>query len=258
MKLTVRGKNLEVTGALRDYAEKRLDKLSRYFDEELDAQVLLSTNKDLKTVEVTVFVEGIVLRAVDKNPDMYAAIDLVVDKIVRQIHKYKTRLTRRFQKQNLAFHAEAVALENEVEEEVDLNVVKTKTFLARPMSVDEAILQMNLIGHDFFVLIAAHDFHTPRYSAVFLEKGLVALLHHIFEVCLIQSLRLVHVKDVAYPSLHAVQRMNLTVDGKVHFHRIRLRPTTPHEAIARRSEEAPCRCRWQCLQTRNHDEKQTT
>lgn len=157
MKLTVRGKNLEVTGALRDYSEKRLDKLSRYFDEELDAQVLLSTNKDLKTVEVTVFVEGIVLRAVDKNPDMYAAIDLVVDKIVRQIHKYKTRLTRRFQKQNLAFHAEAVALENEVEEEVDLNVVKTKTFLARPMSVDEAILQMNLIGHDFFVFLNSEN-----------------------------------------------------------------------------------------------------
>lgn len=161
MKLTVRGKNLEVTGALRDYSEKRLDKLSRYFDEEFDAQVLLSTNKDLKTVEVTVFVEGIVLRAVDKNPDMYAAIDLVVDKIVRQIHKYKTRLTRRFQKQNLAFHAEAVALENEVEEEVeeevDLNVVKTKTFLARPMSVDEAILQMNLIGHDFFAFLNSEN-----------------------------------------------------------------------------------------------------
>lgn len=157
MKLVIRGKNLEVTGALNEYAEKRLEKLNRYFDKELDVQVLLSTNKDLKTVEVTAFVEGTVLRAVDKNADMYAAIDLVVDKIVRQIHKHKTRLAKRFQKQNLVFHADAVELETPVEEEVKVNLVKEKTFAARPMDVEEAILQMNLVGHDFFVFLNAEN-----------------------------------------------------------------------------------------------------
>ena len=91
MKVAIRGKNIEVTDALRAYIEKRLSKLTRYFDDELDAQAVLSVVKDKSTIELTCFVDKIVLRGVETNDDMYAAIDLVVDKIVRQIHKYKTR-----------------------------------------------------------------------------------------------------------------------------------------------------------------------
>ena len=108
MKVAIRGKNIEVTDALRAYIEKRLSKLTRYFDDELNAQAVLSVVKDKSTIELTCFVDKIVLRGVETNDDMYAAIDLVVDKIVRQIHKYKTRLAKRFKKQE-AFHPEALA-----------------------------------------------------------------------------------------------------------------------------------------------------
>ena len=151
MKVAIRGKNIEVTDALRAYIEKRLSKLTRYFDDELDAQAVLSVVKDKSTVELTCFVDKIVLRGVETNDDMYAAIDLVIDKIVRQIHKHKTRLAKRFKKQE-AFHPEVLAAP--VEEET-IEVVKRKHFAVRPMDVEEAILQMNLIGHDFFMFFNA-------------------------------------------------------------------------------------------------------
>ena len=148
MKLSVRGKNLEVTVALREYIEKRLEKLSRYFETPVTVQVLLSLEKEERKVEVTCFVESVVLRGVESNLDMYAAIDLVVDKIIRQIHKHKTRLAKRFRKET-GFHIDIAPAEPMQEEE--LEVVKRKHFTVRPMSVEEAILQMNLLGHDFFM-----------------------------------------------------------------------------------------------------------
>ena len=83
MKVAIRVKNIEVTAALRQYVEKRLGKLTRYFDDELDAQAVLSVVRDKATIEITCFVDKIVLRGVETNDDMYEAIDLVVDKIVR-------------------------------------------------------------------------------------------------------------------------------------------------------------------------------
>ena len=156
MKVAIRGKNIEVTDALRAYIEKRLSKLTRYFDDELDAQAVLSVVKDKSTIELTCFVDKIVLRGVETNDDMYAAIDLVIDKIVRQIHKHKTRLAKRFKKQE-AFHPEALAAP--VEEET-IEVVKRKRFAVRPMDVEEAILQMNLLNNDFFV------FYDPDFGGV--------------------------------------------------------------------------------------------
>ena len=149
MKLSVRGKNLEVTVALREYIEKRLEKLSRYFETPVTVQVLLSLEKEERKVEVTCFVESVVLRGVESNLDMYVAIDLVVDKIIRQIHKHKTRLAKRFRKET-GFHIDIAPVEP-VQEEKELEVVKRKHFTVRPMSVEEAILQMNLLGHDFFM-----------------------------------------------------------------------------------------------------------
>ncbi len=153
MKVVIRGKNIEVTAALREYIEKRLGKLTRYFDDELDAQAVLSVVRDKATIEITCFVDKIVLRGVETNADMYAAIDLVIDKIVRQIHKHKTRLAKRFKRQE-AFHPDVVALDKPIEEE-KIEVVKRKHFAVRPMDVEEAILQMNLIGHDFFMFFNA-------------------------------------------------------------------------------------------------------
>ena len=149
MKLTVRGKNLEVTAALREYIEKRVEKLSRYFETPVTVQVVLSVEKEERKVEVTCFVESVVLRGVENHLDMYAAIDLVVDKIVRQIHKHKTRLAKRFRKET-GFHVDVTPVEA-IPEEKDLEVVRRKNFTVRPMSVEEAILQMNLLEHDFFM-----------------------------------------------------------------------------------------------------------
>ncbi|MDY3973378.1 ribosome hibernation-promoting factor, HPF/YfiA family [uncultured Veillonella sp.] len=153
MKVSVRGKNLEVTQALREYLEKRVEKLARYFGSPFDIQAVLSVEKENRVVELTCFVEGIVLRGVSSNADMYAAIDLVVDKIVRQIHKYKTRLARRFKKE-VGFQPDAFAPEVPVQEET-IDVVRRKRFAVRPMSVEEAIMQMNLVGHDFFMFFNA-------------------------------------------------------------------------------------------------------
>ena len=158
MSITVRGKNIEVTVALKEYVEKNAVKLTRYFDSEVDVQAVLSVEKGNKTiVEITAFVEGIVLRAVDTNTDMYAAIDLAFDKIVRQIHKYKTRLAKRF-KDTKTFRtelAEAEAVAEAEEAAVAQEIVKRKKFATRPMTEEEAILQMNLIGHNFFMFLNA-------------------------------------------------------------------------------------------------------
>ena len=95
MELTVRGKNLEITEALRTYVEKHTGKIQRYFDKPIKINVLLRISNMTKTCEVTAFVDGVILRGVEKSDDMYKSIDLVFDKVERQIHKYKTRLAKR-------------------------------------------------------------------------------------------------------------------------------------------------------------------
>lgn len=155
MAVAVRGKNLEVTPALREYVEKRAEKITRYFDSPMDIQAVLSVEKEARLVEITCFVEGVVLRGVETNTDMYAAVDLVFDKIVRQVHKYKTRLARRFKKAGTlrsdAFAGETAAAEDALE------IVRRKRFAVRPMDTEEAILQMNLVGHDFFVFFNSEN-----------------------------------------------------------------------------------------------------
>lgn len=94
MELTVRGKNLEITEALRTYVEKHTGKIQRYFDKPIKINVLLRISNMTKTCEVTAFVDGVILRGVEKSDDMYKSIDLVFDKVERQIHKYKTRLAK--------------------------------------------------------------------------------------------------------------------------------------------------------------------
>lgn len=155
MNINIRGENLEVTGALREYVEKKLNKLERYLDipPASDAHVTLRVQKDKQNVEVTIPLRGAVLRAEEKNSDMYASIDLVVDKLEGQIRKHKTKANRKFNKVGLRnlFAESDVAVTPTFEDEDDLEVVRTKKFTMKPMDVEEAILQMNLIGHTFFV-----------------------------------------------------------------------------------------------------------
>ncbi|MFD1953960.1 ribosome hibernation-promoting factor, HPF/YfiA family [Paenibacillus thailandensis] len=156
MKFNIRGQRLQVTEALRDYVERKLSRLAKYFDESEPSEtiVTLSVTKGKHTVEVTIPLPGLMLRAEEKSEDMYASIDTVVDKLERQIRKHKTKMNRklRFQGSVKTMFKEgegsAVRLADEEEE---FEVVRTKRHTLKPMDVDEAILQMNLIGHSFFV-----------------------------------------------------------------------------------------------------------
>lgn len=157
MEISVKGKNIDVTGALRGYAEKRVGKLEKFFEVgPITAQVLLSVEGDRHVVEVTLQVNGLLLRGEQKTTDMYASIDGVVEKIERQIDKYKTRINRKLLGEVKSAGASGGARPNEEEEEMKLGfgtgkVVRTKRFAIKPMSVEEAIMQMELLGHDFFV-----------------------------------------------------------------------------------------------------------
>jgi putative sigma-54 modulation protein len=156
MKFGIRGEHLEVTEALKDYVEKKLSRLERYFDAPLSSEVhvTLSVIKGLQTVEVTIPLAGAILRAEDKNSDMYASIDLVVDKLERQIRKLKTKANRKIRqeggKRDL-FRVEPLAAPDYSDEDDDFELVRTKQFTLKPMDVEEAILQMNMVGHNFFV-----------------------------------------------------------------------------------------------------------
>jgi putative sigma-54 modulation protein len=149
---TIRGKNIEITPALREYVEKRVGKVTKYFDKVGEITVLLTVSKGRHIVEVTVPVQGVLLRGEEATMDMYTSIDLVIEKLERQIHKHKTKLEKRFRAGSFKSEAFAASIvPGKVEENDDYPIVKTKRFAVKPMDVQEAIMQMNLLNHDFFV-----------------------------------------------------------------------------------------------------------
>ena len=147
MKITTTGRKITVTDGLRSYAEKKLAKLEKFFNDNTSAQVTLSVQKDDHIIEVTIYHEGIIFRAEVRDADMYAAIDRTIDVLERQIRKQKTRLEKKLREGAFEFSDS----QNAYEEEVEFKIVKTKKHEAKPMSVDEAILQMNLLGHEFYI-----------------------------------------------------------------------------------------------------------
>ena len=159
MNYNVRGENIEVTPAIREYVEKKIGKLERYFNNTPDANVLvnLKVNNNTSKVEVTIPMPNLVLRAEEENADMYAAIDLINDKLERQIRKHKTKINRRYRNslsttpETFSFIAETDDVPDEFEEDSEIEVVRNKRFDLKPMDSEEAILQMNLLGHNFFV-----------------------------------------------------------------------------------------------------------
>ncbi|GAA0125855.1 ribosome hibernation-promoting factor, HPF/YfiA family [Clostridium senegalense] len=146
------GKNIELTSALRDVVDKKLSKLDKYFSEEVNANATLSVEKNKSKIEVTIPFNGVRLRAEEKHEDMYAAIDLVLDKLESQIRKQKTKLQKRNQNVDLNFNN----IDDYKYEDEEPKIVKTKKFAIKPMSTEEAILQMELLGHDFFVFTNSH------------------------------------------------------------------------------------------------------
>ncbi len=158
----VQGKRMTVTEALRAYVEGKLAKLSRSFDRVQDAQVVLSVTRDsargrAQGVEVTVWCDGLVLRAEETSQDMYTSIDGAVDKLERQIEKYRSRIIekRRLDESRRRRRAEQAAEKTLAAQQEDTpaqaQIVRVKRFAMKPMTPDEAVLQMELLGHLFFV-----------------------------------------------------------------------------------------------------------
>ena len=170
MKYTYTCKKVTLNDSIKDYAEKKISKLERYFrEEDTTASVTFSVEKDhLCTVEITIRGAGPLLRAQTEAPDgdMRGAIDAAVGYIERQILKNKTRLAKRLRSEG--FPPPAPTDDFEVAEEKEFNVVRTKRFSVKPMSAEEAILQMNLLGHSFFVF---RDSENESLSIVYQRKN---------------------------------------------------------------------------------------
>lgn len=166
MKMNFTGKNMEVTDALRDVTEKKLGKLEKFFQTDISGNVTFSTEKNRKIIEVTINLPGTILRAEESSDDMYASIDKTVDVLERQIRKHKTKLQKRYQN-NETIRFDNVPPLTQEEEDDKPRLVRRKRFGLKPMSADEAILQMELLRHNFFVFM---DADTEDVSVVYKRK----------------------------------------------------------------------------------------
>ena len=168
MKYNIRGDKLEVTDAINNYVESKLDRLNKYFkDSDILANVLLKVRGNSQIIEVTIPTDKFILRSEEEDKDLYAAIDLVTDKLERQIRKNKTRLN----KQNIDnkykdFNFDYEVSNDEESTENDV-IVKRKNIEMKPMDEEEAILEMNLLGHEFFVY---KDMHTNKVCVLYKRK----------------------------------------------------------------------------------------
>lgn len=162
LNFNIRGENIEVTPAIREYVEGKIEKVDRYFNEEMQAtaNVNLKVYNDRQTkVEVTIPMKNLTLRAEERHTDMYAAVDLIVDKLERQIRKHKTRVNRKFREREgiATFFAQVDTKDSSATntEEEEYTIVRTKQFDLKPMDQEEAVLQMNMLGHNFFIFTDA-------------------------------------------------------------------------------------------------------
>lgn len=168
MKYNIRGDKLVVTDAINNYAKSKLDRLNKYFKEDdILANVLLRVRGNSQIIEVTIPTDKFILRSEEEDKDLYAAIDLVTDKLERQIRKNKTRL----KKQNIDnkykdFNFDYELL-NEEESSEEEKIVKRKNIEMKPMDEEEAILEMNLLGHEFFVY---KDMHANNICIIYKRK----------------------------------------------------------------------------------------
>lgn len=166
MKIKMTGKNLEITDALRDVTEKKLIKLDKYFEDDIVADVTFSVERNWKIIEITINLPGTILRAEETTDDMYASIDKAVDVLERQIRKHKTKLQKKTQTgESIRF--ENIELLPKEERGKEPKIVKTKKFAMKPMDAEEAVLQMELLRHNFFMFMNAE---TDEVNVVYKRK----------------------------------------------------------------------------------------
>ena len=165
MRITISGKNIDVTQGLKEAVYEKLDKLDKYFTPDTEAIVTLSVERNRQKIEVTVPIKGSVIRAGEVSDDMYVSIDLVQEIIERQMRKHKTRLANRYRSGGLL---QPAYLEMEADDQDEVRIVRTKKFAIKPMDPEEACLEMELSGHSFFVF---RNSETDDVNVVYKRKG---------------------------------------------------------------------------------------
>lgn len=165
MKFIILGKNIEVTPGLRSAVEDKIGKLEKYFSPDTEAHVTLSVEKDRQKIEVTIPVKGNIIRSEQVSNDMYVSIDLVEEIIERQLKKYKTKLIA---KEQSAGCFKQDFIEKDYMDEEEVQIVRTKKFDIKPMYPEDACVQMELLGHNFYVFCNAE---TDQVNVVYKRKG---------------------------------------------------------------------------------------
>lgn len=166
MNIIIRGSKLEITEAMESYAKEKLSRLEKYLEnsEEVKATILAKIHGHLHTVEVTIPLKNFILRAEESQSDFYASIDTVIDKLERQIRKNKTRISSKKNREVKDFVYDNIENIEEIKEE---KIVKRKKIEVKPMNEEEAILQMELLGHEFYLY---KDVETNQPSLIYRRK----------------------------------------------------------------------------------------
>lgn len=165
MRYTITGRNIDVTPGLRAAVEEKIGKLDRYFNPDTEVIVTLSVQKGKQKIEVTIPVKGTMIRAEESSSDMYVSIDLVEEIIERQMKKYKNKL---IDKKQSAMAFSDLFINEEFDTDDEINIVKTKRFAVKPMDPEEACVQMELLGHSFYVFLNAE---TEQVNVVYKRKN---------------------------------------------------------------------------------------
>ncbi len=166
MRIRITGRNIELTEGLKAAVEDKLKKLEKYFTPDTDVYVTLSVEKERQKVEVTIPMKGNYIRSEQVSNDMYVSIDLVEEVIERQLKKYRTKLVAKHQNAASVFKQEF--LDGGAEDDEEIKIIRTKKFDMKPMYPEDACVQMELLGHDFFVFINAE---TEEVNVVYKRKG---------------------------------------------------------------------------------------
>ena len=166
MRIKITGRNIDLTEGIKSAVEDKLNKLEKYFTPDTDAYVTLSVEKERQKVEVTIPTKGNIIRSEQVSNDMYVSIDLVEEVIERQLKKYRTKLISKHQNAASAFKQEF--LEEQSVEDEEIQITRVKKFDMKPMYAEDACVQMELLGHDFFVFVNAE---TDEVNVVYKRKG---------------------------------------------------------------------------------------
>ena len=165
MKFVISGKNIEVTQGLKNAVEDKLGKLERYFTSDTEIMVTLSVEKERQKIEVTIPVKGNIIRSEQVSSDMYVSIDLVEEIIERQLKKYKNKIV---DKKQAAIAFSDYFMNEEYESDDEVKIVKVKRFAMKPMDPEEACVQMELLGHAFYVFLNSE---TDQVNVVYKRKN---------------------------------------------------------------------------------------